>query len=165
MPSPTAGSSLVPPNRSFILSQAQRESARTSTSKSDRIRFVNSLTSFHGFKEQRRSAVVCRPPLWVFLDLCFATGFSHGEEHGNAGCHRCQWQKYQQYLLHRVSSRFSYFKNLNLPMIGSSFALPLAALTMPRTASTRNTRENRPMMLLIKYSRQEMARMIQLRML
>ena len=59
----------------------------------------------------------------------------------------------------------SYFKILNLPITGSSFARPLAALTMPRTASTRNTKEHRLMMLLIKYNLQEMARMIQLRML
>ena len=38
----------------------------------------------------------------------------------------------------------SYFKILNLPITGSSFALPFTAFIMPMTSITRNTRFTRP---------------------
>ena len=56
------------------------------------------------------------------------------------------------------------FNSLYLPMTGSSLALPLAALIMPRIISTKNTIPTRPRMLTRKASRQEMAMMIELRM-
>ena len=58
-----------------------------------------------------------------------------------------------------------YFKILNLPISGSSFALPVAALIMPMIARTVITMLTRPIMLTMKYNLHEIARMIALKML
>ena len=58
-----------------------------------------------------------------------------------------------------------YFKILNLPISGSSFALPVAALIMPMIARTVITMLTRPIMLTMKYNLHEIARMIELKIL
>ena len=58
-----------------------------------------------------------------------------------------------------------YFKILNLPISGSSFALPVAALIMPMIARTVITMLTRPIMLTRKYNLHEIARMIELKIL
>ena len=58
-----------------------------------------------------------------------------------------------------------YFKILNLPISGSSFALPVAALIMPMIARIVITMLTRPIMLTRKYNLPEIARMIELKIL
>ena len=60
---------------------------------------------------------------------------------------------------------FYYFKSLNFPIIGSSFALPFAALMIPITARIRNMIDKKLMMLVRKNSLQDIAKMIALRIL
>ena len=57
----------------------------------------------------------------------------------------------------------AYFSILNFPMIGSSFARPFAAFIIPITSITRNTRLTSPIILVMKYSRHEIARMMLLK--
>ena len=58
-----------------------------------------------------------------------------------------------------------YFKILNLPISGSSFALPVAALIMPMIARIVITILPRPIIVVMKYNLHEIARMIALKML
>ena len=51
----------------------------------------------------------------------------------------------------------NYFKILYLPITGTSFALPLAALMIPIIASTRNTTETRSKIVPTKPSLYEIA--------